>query len=200
VQVTLGIPSQGFWKDVMGLSLARALVEFPYNVHFSVQRGPYLDVNREACVTDALSAKSDYLAFVDTDMCFPPEALSALVERTKGKDILGANYYEKRLPLVSTVKLEEDGELVSGVRSFPREPFRVAAVGTGFMCVDLQRLVECLAPPFFSYAAQNGQFMGEDLAFCTRARKAGLSVWCDPTIELLHSGEYLYGPTPTRAP
>jgi predicted O-methyltransferase YrrM len=35
----------------------------------------------------------------------------------------------------------------------------------------------------------NGNDIGEDLAFCIRAKKAGFKIWCDPTIPLNHIGE-----------
>jgi hypothetical protein len=200
MQVTIGIPSLGLWKDVMGLSLARALVQFPCDVHFSIQRGPYLDLSRDACVNEAIAVKSDYLFFVDTDMVFPPNAMAQMLKCAEGKDILGGNYFEKRLPLVSTLKLSDGEGFVEGKRTLPTVPFRCAAVGTGFMVIDLKRLQECLAAPYFAFTTDAAQATkawaagpGEDTAFCLRAAKAGLSVWCDPTIPLLHSGEYLYG-------
>ncbi len=201
MQVTIGIPSaDGLWKDVMGVSLARSLVGFPCDLHLSPQRGCYIDENRDACVHDALSVKSDLLFFVDTDMVFPPGAMGQLMQNAKGKDIIGGLYYEKRLPLVATVKMPEGDQFASGVIDRPKEPFRCAAVGTGFMVIDLKRLVECMTPPFFAFTEDARQVTrawaagpGEDTAFCLRARKAGLSVWCDPTIPLYHSGEFLYG-------
>jgi len=193
-QVTIGIPSQGMWKDAMGLSLAQAVIGLPYALHFSIQRGPYLETNRDACVTDALSVKSDYLVFIDTDIAFPPEALGQLIAH--GKDVVGGNYYEKRLPLVSTVKLlgqAFDGQMVQ--RTFPTAPFQCAAVATGFLCLDLKRVVQCMAPPYFCFGTKDGKLRaGEDVEFCLRARKAGLQVWCDPTISLWHIGDYFFGP------
>jgi hypothetical protein len=71
------------------------------------------------------------------------------------------------------------------------------------MVIDLVRLQDCMAAPYFAYTTDAtgvtrawASGPGEDTAFCLRARKAGLSVWCDPTIPILHSGEYLYGRQP----
>lgn len=184
----------------MGVSLARCLVGFPFDVHFSIQRGPYLDLSREACVTEALTMKSDYLFFIDTDMVFPPDAMGRLLTHAAGKDIIGANYYEKRLPLVSTLKMPEGEGFATGNIPMPTEPFPCAAIGTGFMVINLVRLQDCMAAPYFAYTTDAtgvtrawASGPGEDTAFCLRARKAGLSVWCDPTFPILHSGEYLYG-------
>lgn len=190
----------------MGVSLARSMVGFPFDVHFSQQRGCYIAKNREACVRDALDVKSDYLFFLDTDMAFPPGAMGQLMQNAKGKDILGGLYFEKRFPLVATVKMPDGDGFATGSIDKPAGPFECAAVGTGFMVIDLKRLVACMAPPYFAFNTDAHQVTrawadgpGEDTAFCLRARKAGLSVWCDPTIPLLHSGEYLYG-QPIGAP
>jgi hypothetical protein len=202
VQITIGLPSLGFWHDVMGVSLARAMVNFPCDVHFSVQRGCYIATNREECVKEALQMKSDYLFFVDSDMAFPPHAMGALLQHVPGKDILGGLYFEKRLPLVATVKMpSENGDgFATGNIPTPKEPFQCAATGTGFMLIDLKRLTDCMAPPFFAFSPDVrgvtqawADGPGEDTAFCLRARKAGLSVWCDPTVPILHSGQHLYG-------
>lgn len=197
MRVTIGIPSQwGLWRSEMGLSLIRALQPLGGEVHLSPQGGPYLDMNREACAREAVAMKSDFLIFVDTDMAFGPDALARLVAH--GKDIVGANYYEKRFPLVSTVKLlddegqlRDDGKAVT--QDFGHAPFQCGGVGAGLMAIRVSRMVECMAAPYFWFADQKGHRMGEELSFCTRARAAGLEVWCDPTIPVLHIGEFGYG-------
>ena len=191
MQVTIGIPSQGTWVDVMGLSLVQAITQFPHDLHVSVQRGPYLAVAREACLLEALQVKSDYLVFIDTDMAFPTSALPQLLAH--GKDVIGGAYNEKRTPPVSTVKLDDGtGKIFKGMKVLPNEPFQCIAVATGFMAVNLHRLTACMAPPFFTYAFDGKDFMGEDVQFCMRAKAAGLEVWCDPTIPLKHIGQFAY--------
>lgn len=205
-QVTIGIPSLGTWEDEMGASLARCLVGFPFDVHFSIQRGCYIALSREACAREAITMKSDYLFFIDSDMVFPPQAMGQLLQHAAGKDIIGANYYEKRLPLVSTLKMPDGKGFATGSIPIPKEPFECAAIGTGFMAINLERLQDCMAAPYFAFTTDAAGVTrawadgpGEDTAFCLRARKAGLSVWCDPTIPILHSGKYLYGRQPQEA-
>lgn len=40
---------------------------------------------------------------------------------------------------------------------------------------------------------QYSSYLNEDYAFCQRARRLGLEVWIDPTVEVLHMGDYAYG-------
>jgi hypothetical protein len=99
---------------------------------------------------------------------------------------------------VSTVKplqpdgsIATDGKLIPG--TLPDEPFRVGAVATGLMAINLKRLTQCMAPPFFAYGTLGTRFVGEDIAFAQRATTAGLEVWCDPTVSVLHMGEFPFG-------
>lgn len=200
MQVTLGIPTQwGLWRAEMALSLIRALHHLD-QVHLSPQTGPYLDENREASAQDAIAMKSDYLVFVDTDMIFPPDAIAKMLDL--GKDVVGANYYEKRFPLVSTVKLfgmdgeiNDDGKLVT--HTMPTEPFRCAGVGAGLLAINVKRMTACIAPPYFAFADLRGKRMGEELSFCKRARDAGLEVWADPRPNVYHIGDYPFGKMPS---
>lgn len=190
-RVTVGIPCYEHFKAEMAISLIQALLRCPYELHLTVQRGVYLDVSREACVEAALAVQSDYLMFIDTDIQFPADGIERLIARNK--DVIGAPYNEKRLPQVSTVKLSDgNGGFASTTVNLPTDAFPCAAVGTGFMAVNLKRMVAHLQPPYFSYMNVENRFMGEDVAFCTRARSAGLEVWADPTIRLAHYGEIAY--------
>lgn len=197
IQVTVGVPAFDHFKAEMAISLIGALLQFPYALHFCTQRGCYLDVNREMLLRDALAAKSDYLVFVDTDLVFRKDALERLL--ALDKDIVGANYYEKRIPLVSTVKplgpdgkMATDGKLIQG--ELPAEPFQVAAVATGLMAINLKRLTaKWPIGPYFAFGTLGTQFEGEDVGFCRRAREAGLEVWCEPRISVLHMGELPFG-------
>ena len=118
MQVTLGIPSNGIWKDVMGVSLARSVATFPHDLHIAGWPGPHIDENREVILKQALDAKSDRLVFLDTDMAWQTDALTQLLASSidGDRDIVGAPYNEKRLPVVSTVKMfDSDGGIFVGI-------------------------------------------------------------------------------------
>jgi hypothetical protein len=187
----------------MVASLIGALLgDFPYTLQLTIQRGTYIAEGREMCLRAAIAAKSDYLVFIDTDITFPTDGIRKLIELKK--DIVGGNYHEKRLPLQSTVKLKDfEGKHVfyQGAADLPDAPFIAAAVATGFMAINLERLQQCMAPPYFAIDAEGRPWRaghgttdgpGEDIAFCIRANQAGMEVWCDPTIKLGHLGEYEY--------
>jgi hypothetical protein len=49
--------------------------------------------------------------------------------------------------------------------------------------------------PYFFYKepkSKEDDGMGEDVWFCEKVNEAGMEVWCDPTVEVSHVGEYIY--------
>ena len=189
--VMIGIPTNGDVKMltvcslVMGTNLLRSA---GYDMQFVCREGPYTHWNREHLANDALSENADYLMFVDTDIVFPTEGIATLLGR--GKDIIGGMYNLKQDERVTTIKLWDDER--KGFRPvkdapLPSGPFEVAALPTGFMLVHT-RVFRGMEPPFFP--CDFG--LGEDVAFCVNAQKAGFEVWCDPTIPLQHIGLKAY--------
>lgn len=188
MKLCIGLASYGDMKVQTALCLAMAIKVTPGELTFSVRRGPYTHWNREALVEDALAQECSHLMFVDTDMTFPRDGFLRLM--AQDKDVIGGFYNMKTIPPVATIKmLGEDGKMVEGVQEIPGQSFQCAAIGTGFMLVNLERLqASDFAPPYFY--CENGE--GEDVYFCRRCRESDLEVWCDPTIELQHLGEYAY--------
>lgn len=195
MQVTLGICSNGTWKDVTGISLLQSLCVFEHDLHIAHAFGPHIDENRETIIRQAIEAKSGVLVFVDADMAWPQISLNQLIEAAPSRDILGVPYNEKRLPPVSTVKLfDKDGGIATGILQMPHETFRCAAVGAGFMRIFLSDIQEKWPEgPYFEFGQVGGLGrVGEDVHFCMEAAKRGIETWCDPRIIVRHCGDYLY--------
>ena len=129
------------------------------------------------------------MLFLDSDIHFPPQPpffrspISILLEQDK--DIIGADYNFRQLPAKSTViPLTEKNET---------EPYKVNALGTGFLLIRLS-VFEKIPEPWFQFMRdQHGEMVnGEDTFFCQAAIKAGFDVWCDPLVKIKHLGEYEY--------
>jgi hypothetical protein len=98
----------------------------------------------------------------------------------------------KQIPTLSIVKLlGENGERAEG--NIPTELFECQSVGFGCTLIDL-KIFEFIPMPWFilGYEEDNISPMTEDVYFCTKARDAGFTVWCDPTIKTGHIGDYIY--------
>jgi hypothetical protein len=74
-----------------------------------------------------------------------------------------------------------------------KELFECRAVGTGIMLIKTSIFLKIPRPWFKMRTARTGMTLeGEDWYFCKKARKAGFSVWCDPTLECGHIGETIF--------
>lgn len=160
-----------------------------------VQTGPYTHWNREHLVEDAQAADASHLMFIDTDIVFETDAITRLLERDL--DVVGGAYNMKQDRPVSTIKMwnaDRSGFVDQPEREMPEAPFQVAAMGTGFMLINM-RVFDRLPRPWFpcEYGDGNGTApMGEDIRFCLNAQDAGFRVWCDPTVALQHIGDKRY--------
>jgi GT2 family glycosyltransferase len=202
--VLIGVPTNGDVKMHTVLSLVMAtnlLRTMGHDMTFTAREGPYTHWNREHLLQDAIKEGVDYLMFVDTDVFFPAEGIPKLISHKK--DIVGGMYNLKQDEVVTTIKLWKEGkgpnDFVYGgegdhpFRAVSDEPlpsglFPVAALPTGFMLIDVRRVKEAMAFPYFP--CDFG--LGEDVAFCVNAQKAGLECWCDPTIQIKHIGNKAY--------
>lgn len=116
------------------------------------------------------------MLFVDSDMSFAKDAVLNLLKRKK--EIIGANYHKRKLPLEATV---QNPKKLTGLTTCD-------SVATGFMLIDLN-IFKDLKEPYFFWG-QNGE--SEDFWFCRLAREAGYKIWCDLSVKVLHEGSYLY--------
>ena len=143
----------------------------------------YIVHNRSELVKSAIDSKADYLLFVDGDMKFQPEVLEQLMKHDK--DIVGANYNYRRLPLEPVTKF--DGEM-------PNELFKVNALGAGMMLIKMSCL-DKIPKPYFSmkYDDRGLVEIGDDVWFCLQAEKGGVDIYCDGSIkDVKHVGDYFY--------
>lgn len=178
------------------------LVSYSKNIDFHIlvaNRGFHIGENRNYCVVQAQRNQSDYLFFVDDDMVFDKETLERLLAHEK--EVVGVNSYSRCLPPSSTVGLmDKNGEYMHPDKHpaiamrIPDELFRCYFVGTGIMLIDM-KVFDKIEKPYFAFTSdENGMIVhGEDGSFCEKVKKAGIDIWCDPTISIFHIGEYLYG-------
>lgn len=192
MKIAIGIPNTGSIKSRTVLSLLSILWNTPdATFHFINHQGCYVHENREKIVFEAKKAEADYLLFIDADMDFDQFALQKLLDLNK--DVVGANYNQRQLPLISTVKfLGDDGKYknVDG-KDFPTVPFKCGAVATGFMLIKMS-VFDKIEKPWFFFDEVDGDLIGEDVFFCRQCIKAGIEIWCDPTISIAHIGDFLY--------
>lgn len=165
--------------------------------------GAYVQANRNELVRRFLDTDADWLFQLDCDESFPPSLLRVLI-RTADADRqpITTGIYSN---VHSYAEDPSDGSVVIGNCVYMEtengsyqavEPpeslqtFEVSGAGAGVMLVH-RSVFETLVDPWYwcewiEFTDEPGQFMGEDLAFCRRAREAGYRIICDPLAEVMH--------------
>lgn len=192
--VTIGTPHNRDLAPEYVLSLIALLRGNPLNLRVHMYQSCLVHVGRNIIAQSVLRSGSEYLLFIDSDISFPPWAVERLLSHKK--DIVGGMYFKKAFPhapLVYSCK----GENYECIHNPPSTLFECDGLGTGFLLIH-RKVLEKLSKdkwvkkhgfPFNFMQKKDGNDIGEDLAFCLRARRAGFKVFCDPSIPLQHQGE-----------
>ena len=137
----------------------------------------------------------DYLLFADSDMVFSSDDLKRLVEHDT--DIVSGRYVTRRG--------ENKNVAYTKVITRRRVPYRepkliedkdtsgyaeIAACGLGFCLIKVKAIRTMLKHYKSLFEPKFG--VGEDIAFCLRARRCGFKVYIDRDIKLGHIGEVVY--------
>jgi hypothetical protein len=166
-------------------------------------------VDRTRCdaATAALDDGADELFWIDADIQFDPDDVAKL--RAHDLPIVAGIYAKKGVQDLA-VHLEPGTRALAVGEGGGLHAARY--VGAGFLCTrrgvydDIQRtfaLPVCntrfggrTVPYFLPMVIEDAGahwYLGEDYAFCERARRAGHAVQIDTTIRLGHIGSYVYG-------
>ena len=170
------------------------------NTSYTVIKNSLIYNARNTIAQNAIRYGFDRVLWLDSDMLFPPYILPELSEHMdKGLDFVSGLYYmrsEQKRPVVySDVWYKvTSNEAESGATPVDAMPYGLFEVGgAGFGCVMtsvtmLKVLVERYGAPFTPMMG-----LGEDLAFCWRAKQNGFKMYCDSRIKCGHIGQAVYG-------
>lgn len=169
-----------------------------------------IDRTRCEAATGALTDGFDELMWVDSDIAFDPDDVEKL--RASPHALIGGGYAKKGVRGLALQPESQTRELTFGEGG---GPVPVRYIGTGFLLV--RRAVFDAIQKAFSLPVCNTQFgapmvpyflpmvvadparagayryLGEDYAFCERARQVGHLTIVDTSIRLGHVGPYTYG-------
>lgn len=165
-----------------------------------------IDVARSHIATRALREGFDEIMWIDADIAFDPAAIDSL--RSHDIDLVAGVYAKKAAPSLACHLLPGDDRLTLGQEGGLVEVLYVAG---GFLYTrrrlydDIQRASELplcndregdgLVPyfqPLIVHDPAGPLYLGEDYAFCERARCAGHKIMVDTAIRLYHIGSYPY--------
>lgn len=193
VSLSICICTGGSIKTDTVASLYNALFALKCPIHVSFLKGGYSYQNRNIGVFQAQQAGATHLFILDADMTFDPFYIQKLIECDK--DIIGADYHEKKFPLTPTIKrFDKDGELIIVPhKKLPKKVFEVDLLPGGFMMIKMS-VFDKLERPYFQApsGATYQDFTTEDYYFSRKAKAAGFKLWCDPSLKVGHVGEHIY--------
>lgn len=158
---------------------------------------------RNNIVKKVLSEDYTHLFFMDSDMSFPDNTLSRLLDHNL--DIVGGLYCLKMPPYNTTIFKGNDVPMSEEKASWAENGnghwgtvnpkagagiLEVSAIGTG--CLLIRRnVLEKMEWPYFWYEESPDEkegMMTEDVVFCIKAKKAGFRIHCDTSILCGHVG------------
>jgi hypothetical protein len=181
IKISIAMPLGNGVKPETFTSFLAMIYNTPVEVHYNFQKFAYIHTVRNNLVKTAQENNCTHIMFIDNDMKFPPDGIMSLLKHDK--DVVGVHYNMKSVPVMTTVRVNK-GEIPI---ELPKELFKCYAVGTGFTLIKMS-VFDKISKPYFFYEDDKG----EDVFFCDKCKKAGIEIWCDPTIPIGHIGDYLY--------
>ena len=195
-----GVPSLHF-QCFLGLTRYPGLLLMASSGDALITRGRAMIASHFIRNTDA-----QVLVTIDADIVFRPEDVLKIAQEAEHKDIVTGMY------ICRSKETTKPASIIEAPITFRNDelPVEIRWGATGFMAVN-RRVFEFLKDdlplchpndfnfwpfydPLYVDEADTGQtiYLSEDYAFCERARRAGFKVWVDPTVRLVHLGEYGY--------
>lgn len=196
MRLLIAIPSGDFMpvQFVRCLTaLERKLERDGVNYEECILDGTLVYMARDKLASKAVNDGFTHILWLDSDMVFGQNLLDDLMMCKK--QFVSCCYNGRRAGYPSCIFKSID--LTKGVERFeeyPREPFEIEACGFGavFMETDIIRAMYTAFPketPFTPLPS-----LGEDIAFCKRARDLGFKLYAEPNVQLGHVGHIVIYP------
>ena len=159
------------------------------------QVGSLIYNSRNDLAAQAVKMEADYILWLDSDMVFPRDLLGTLFEDREKGDIVSGLYFRRVPPFspvaMSKLSVREDGNGCDyeDLKDIPDDIFEAEGVGFGCVLMPTDVILSVMAKFGNCFMPEWG--MGEDLAFCYRARECGYKIVVDPKITLGHVGNQI---------
>lgn len=162
--------------------------EIDYEVKF--QSGTLVHVGRDKLALKAITGGFTHVLWLDSDMVFSEDLFSDLWDARK--DFVTGIAHARREPFQSCIFTELYPCISRWQGEYPKNLFKIEGCGMAcvLMNVDVVRDVwEHHSTAFFPT-----RDLGEDLAFCKRAKDLGHEIWAEPMVKLGHVGHMVIYP------
>lgn len=187
MKLLIGIPTLDYVHvDFMRclMNLVMHLKEQGTQFDVMIESGTLVYLARERIAHRAINEHYTHVLWFDSDMIFNPEILDDLM--FCGEQFVTGIYHARRKGYASCIFKDIEPNNVERFETYPKEPFQIAGCGFGCVLTSVEMLsticlhyLTCFTPL---------QSLGEDIAFCKRARDLGYKLWCDPSVVCGHIG------------
>ena len=149
---------------------------------------------RNALAQEAIDTGADRILFIDSDMYFKPDMMERMAQDLDdGANVVSGIYFTRRFPTQPCIYKAVDMTGKTEVYTdYPKDKlFQIAGCGFGAVMMNtdvLKAVSNTHGKPFNPMPG----ILGEDLAFCYRARDLGYKIFCDSRIKVGHVGTFVY--------
>jgi len=191
--ICIGLPNTGTFNWQFVPCILSLQIPKGYCLNFNVMANCLVYDARERLAEYAVNIGATHLLFLDSDMVPPSHTIISLHE--KNVDIISGKIFQRKYPyqpcFYTKARLTKDYQ---PIMEGPLEPDKWPEVGAhgmegvGMACTMIKTSIfkDIPKPWFFPAPA-----VGEDLAFCIKARKAGFKIYTDFGVDCGHIGEYV---------
>lgn len=190
--IMIACPSTGWYNFETVAALISLACPEGYHFMFNFISNCLIYDAREKLVEYAKELKAEYILFLDSDMIPPNHTVTSLISHKK--DIISGMIFRRKYPFqpcfYSKCTLTKSMEPIF---EGPMEPEKWPKTGAyefeGFgmaCCLINMRVFDHIKQPYYFPLPR----VGEDLAFCLKAKKAGFKLWVDFSVDCAHLGAF----------
>jgi hypothetical protein len=187
MRLLIGIPTLDYVNVEFMNCLMKLIMKLKdTGVQFDVEinSGTLVYLARERIAHKAINEHYTHVLWLDSDMVFNPDILDDLM--FCGKDFVTGIYHARRKGYASVIFKSIEINGIERFEEYPNETFQIAGCGFGCVLTSVEMLSSvCL---HFGTCFTPLPSLGEDIAFCKRAKDLGYKLWCEPSVICGHIG------------
>lgn len=187
MKLLIGVPTLDYINAEFAKCLTALLIKLKderVNFELMIESGTLVYFARERIAHKAINEGFSHVLWLDSDMIFSPEILDDLM--FCGKEFVTGIYHARRKGYASCIFKSIELNGIERFETYPTETFEIAGCGFGCCLTEVGMLTTiclncgtCFTPL---------QSLGEDIAFCKRAKDMGYKIWCEPSVVCGHVG------------
>ena len=165
-----------------------------YTTTFQYFYGYQIDQIRNL-IADWVVKGYDYLFSVDSDISFPSNTLTKMINHNV--DVVSGLYIQRKpgLHILEIYEANENGGVSNAPYEYLKGKGLVEVAGCGFGCVLVKaEVLKQIGYPQFQYysALDHNNTVSEDVDFCRKAREKGFKIYADADIKCAHGGQFTF--------